>query len=185
MYKIAYSSRGYLLSQQRYISDLLTRVTPSDLEVSSLASVSTCMEHHLKLRYDDGNLLPSPTLYQELVGSLIYFTASRPDISYVAHVLSQFMHAPTSVHYAALLRVLHYPCNTISQSVFYSFDSLLSFQAYSDVGWIDDPDSRRSIIGYCIFLDSSLISWHDKGMEVVSCSSTKDEYRAMMDTTLD
>src|SRR3954466_2727341 len=182
--EVAYSSRGYLLSQQKYISDILARATLHDPAVSYPASCNTPMELHLKLRHDDGTPLPHPTRYRELVGSLIYLTATRPDISQAVQVLSQFMHAPTTTHYAALLRVLRYLRITISRSLFYSSNSTLTLRAYSDAGWADDPDTRRSTTGFCIFLGSSLVSWRSKRQEVVSRSSTEAD-RAMAYTTLE
>ena len=183
--EVAYSYRGYLLLQQKYISDILARANLHDPAISTSASCTTPMELHLKLRRDDGSPLPHPTRYRELVGSLIYLTATRPDISQAVQVLSQFMHAPTTAHYAALLRVLRYLRSTITRSLFYSSDSPLTLRAYSDAGWADDPDTRRSTTGYCIFLGTSLISWRSKRQEVVSRSSTEAEYRAMADTTLE
>jgi len=59
----------------------------------------------------------------------------------------------------------------------------LSLHAYFDAGWADNPDTRRSFIGFCIFW--LLISWRSKRRDIVSCSSTKTEYRAMADTVLD
>src|SRR5436189_4235253 len=95
------------------------------------------------------------------------------------------MHAPTTTYYASLLIVLRYLRSTITRSLFYSSDLSLSLRAYSDAGWADDPDTRRSTTGFCIFLGSSLISWRSKRQEVVSRSSTEAEYRAMADTTLE
>src|SRR5205809_5010824 len=95
------------------------------------------------------------------------------------------MHAPTTLHYAALLRVLRYLCSTITRSLFYNSDLSLNLRAFSDAGWTDDPDTRRSTTGYCIFLGNSLISWRSKRQEVVSRSSTEAEYRDMADTTLE
>src|SRR5436189_4667456 len=86
--EVAYSSRGYLLSQQKYISDILARATHHDSSVSDPASCNTPMELHLKLRHDDGSPLPYPTRYRELVGSLIYLAATRSDISQAVQVLS-------------------------------------------------------------------------------------------------
>src|SRR5438270_8863247 len=183
--EVAYSSRGYLLSQQKYISDILARATLQDPSLTSTSSCTPPMELHLKLRHDDGPPLPDPTRYRELVGSLIYLAATRPDISQPVQILSQFMHAPTTTHYAALLRVLRYLRSTLTRSLFYSSDSSLTLRAYSDAGWADDPDTRRSTTGYCIFLGSSLISWRSKRQEVVSRSSTEAEYRAMADTALE
>ena len=100
--EVAYSSRGYLLSQQKYIANHLDHATLSDPATPTSSSVSTPLELHLKLRRDDDT---QPTWYQELVESLVYLSATRPDISYAIHVLGQFGSAPTSVHYATLFRV--------------------------------------------------------------------------------
>src|SRR5438270_779708 len=43
-----------------------------------------------------------------------------------------------------------------------TLDSSLSLRAYSDAGWVDDPDTHRSTTDLCIFLGSSLISWRSK-----------------------
>ena len=93
--------------------------------------------------------------------------------------------APISVHYATLFHVLCYLRSTISRSLLYSFDSSLSLRAYSDVGWVDDLDTRRSTLDFCIFLGSSLISWRSKRQDVVSRFSIEAKYRAMADTTLE
>ena len=55
-------------------------------------------------------------------------------------------------------------------------DSPLSLRAYSDVGWVDDLDTRHFTTEFCMFLESSLISWHSKRQDIVSHSSTEAEY---------
>ena len=65
----------------------------------------------------------------------------------------------------------------------FSTHSTLDLCAYSDVDWIGDPTDRCSTIGFCFFLGDSLISWHSKKQHIVSRSSTKAEYRALVDTT--
>lgn len=176
--EIAYSSRGYLLSQQKYISDILHRAALSDTRTAD-----TPMELHIKLRPSDGVPLDDPTRYRQLVGALVYLTISRPDIAYAVHILSQFVSAPTSIHFAALLRVLRYLRGTLRRSLFMSSSSTLELRAYTDADWAGNPTDRRSTTGFCIFLGSSLISWRSKKQSVVSRSSTEAEYRAMADTS--
>ncbi|KAK9097387.1 hypothetical protein Sjap_022884 [Stephania japonica] len=99
---------GFYLSQQRYTLDLLSRSGITDAK-----TVTTPMELHLQLRPNGSTPLSDPSRYRQLVGSLIYLAVTRPDISHV-HVLSQFVSAPTYVHYAHLLRVLRYLRGTSS-----------------------------------------------------------------------
>jgi len=115
------------------------------------------------------------------VGSFIYLSATRPDISQVIHILSQFVSAPTSIHYAALFCVLRYLRSTISRSLLYSSDPSLS----PDAQWADDLDTRCPTTDFCIFLGSSLIFWRNKRQDVVSRSSTEAKYRATATITLE
>uniref|UniRef100_A0A2N9GU88 Reverse transcriptase Ty1/copia-type domain-containing protein n=1 Tax=Fagus sylvatica TaxID=28930 RepID=A0A2N9GU88_FAGSY len=119
----------------------------------------------------------------QLVGSLVYLTVTRPDISYAVHIVSQFMAAPRSLHYAAVLRILRYLKGTLFHGLHFSSQSSLTLQAYSDADWAGDPTDRRSTTGYCFLLGDSLISWRSKKQSVVARSSTEAEYRALADTT--
>ncbi|XP_020110392.1 uncharacterized protein LOC109725561 [Ananas comosus] len=172
--KVAYSPRGYILSQQKYTADLLSRA-----ELTDTGTVSTPMQLHQKLTPTMGEPLTNPTRYRELVGALVYLTISRPDIAYAVHIVSQFMQAPTSVHYVALLRILRYLRGSIHQSLFFSSSSKPQLRAYCDADWAGDLTDRWSTTGYCVFFGNSLISWRSKKQDIVAKSSTEAEYRAM------
>ena len=68
------------MNQHKYIQDLITLAGLEDT-----FSVDTLMEVNVKYRKDERDLLDEPTLYRRLVGSLVYLTTTRPDISYVVH----------------------------------------------------------------------------------------------------
>ncbi|GKV37454.1 hypothetical protein SLEP1_g45485 [Rubroshorea leprosula] len=87
--KVTSSDDGYLLSQVKYASDLVSKASLTDSKI-----VSTPLELNVKLTTLDGSPLADPTRYRQLVGSLIYLTMTRPDITYAVHVVSQFMTAP-------------------------------------------------------------------------------------------
>uniref|UniRef100_A0A2N9E2L1 Reverse transcriptase Ty1/copia-type domain-containing protein n=1 Tax=Fagus sylvatica TaxID=28930 RepID=A0A2N9E2L1_FAGSY len=115
--------------------------------------------------------------------NLVYLTVTRPNISYAVHQVSQFMSAPRSTHYAAVLRILRYFKGTLFHDLHFSAQSPLTLRAYSDADWVGDPTDRRSATGYCFLLGSSLISWRSKKQSVVARSSIEAEYHALADTT--
>jgi hypothetical protein len=176
--EITSSDDGFYLTQAKYTSDLLSRAGLTDHKI-----LDTPIEFNARLTPSSGELLPDPTLYRQLVGSLVYLTVTRPDISYAVHQVSQFMSAPRSTHYAAVLRILRYLKGTLFHGLHFSAQSPLTLRAYSDADWAGDPTDRRSTIGYCFLLGSSLISWRSKKQSVVIRSSTEAEYRALADTT--
>uniref|UniRef100_A0ACD5VKK9 Uncharacterized protein n=1 Tax=Avena sativa TaxID=4498 RepID=A0ACD5VKK9_AVESA len=172
--EVSSTSDGFYISQEKNIQDLLARAALGDER-----TVETPMELNVQLRASDGDPFSDPTRYRHLVGSLVYLAVTRPDISYPVHILSQFVSAPTSVHYSHLLRVLRYLCGTNTHRLFFPHSSSLQLQAYSDAMWASDPSDRRSLFAYCVFLGGSLIAWKTKKQTAVSRSSAETELRGM------
>ncbi|XP_068662870.1 uncharacterized mitochondrial protein AtMg00810-like [Aristolochia californica] len=126
------------------------------------------MEVNVKYRKDEGTLLDDPTIYQRLVGSLIYLTTTRPDISFdsLCHLLDTF-----------ILR--RFNTSSTICGLFFPLGSVLRLVAYSDADWVGCPDTRRSTLGWCMFLGDALISWKCKKHDRMSQSSIEAEYRSM------
>ena len=76
--------------------------------------------------------MPNLSLYRRLVDNLVYPTITRPDISYVVHQVSQYLSAPWSMHYAAVLSILRYFKGTFFHGLFYFVQSLFVLRAFSD-----------------------------------------------------
>eukprot|EP00253_Pinus_taeda_P002223 PITA_02223 len=114
---------------------------------------------------------------RQLVGSLIYLTATRPDISFSVSYISRFMAAPKADHWIAAKRVLRYVRGTSDYGLLYTRSSDPILSGYTDSDCADSVDDRKSTAGYVFSLGSSAVTWTSKKQQVVALSSTEAEYR--------
>ena len=87
--EITHSIDGLYITQAKYASDLLSRAGLTDSK-----TVDTPIELNTHLTPSGGKPLSNPSLYRRLVGSLVYLTVTRLDISYDVHQVSQYLSAP-------------------------------------------------------------------------------------------
>ena len=80
-------------------------------------------------------MLEDVTMYPKIVGSLIYLTISRPDLSFTVGLESQFMQCPRKPHLDSVRRTLHYVSATLDYALFYGADSELELYGYTNVDW--------------------------------------------------
>ena len=146
------TDQGILLSQRKCINDLLTQYAMTICRTLKLP-----METHVKLLFTAGSLLSHPEIYQRLNGKLIYITLTRPDIAYIVHVLSQFMHSPTSVHFQAAKKVLRYLAGSQDQGILLASKSGAHLKDFYDSDWAGCPNIRKSTSGFAFFLASLLL----------------------------
>ncbi|CAA7054923.1 unnamed protein product [Microthlaspi erraticum] len=172
--EISRTEQGISICQRKYALDILT---PTGLLDCKPASVP--MDPTLRLRKDTGTPLASSNPFRELIGRLLYLTITRSDITFAVNNLSQFLSCPTDIHLQAAHRILHYIKANPAQGLFYSADSEVCLNAFTDADYATCPDSRRSVTGYMVYLGKSLITWKSKKQQTVSRSSTEAEYRSM------
>ena len=84
---------------------------------------------------ENDRLLSDPSVYQKLVGKLLYLTITRPDIAFATQLLSQFMHYPKTSHINAATRVVKYVKHAPGLGIFMSADSGNQLTAFCDVDW--------------------------------------------------
>ena len=84
----------------------------------------------------------------------------RPDISFSVNKVCQFLRAPTTVHWAAVKRILRYVKHTTKLGLKIGKTTSLMVSGFSDADWAGSLDDRRSTGGFAIFLGSNLVSWN-------------------------
>ena len=171
--EIARSSKGIILSQRKYVLDLLT-----ETGMLGCRSITTPINKNHKLCAESGDPVDKRT-YQRLVGHLIYLCHTRPDISYAVSVVSRYMHDPRTGHMDAVYRILRYLKSSPRKGLWFKRNQHLDVEGYCDADWASNIDDRRSTSGYCVFVGGNIVSWRSKKQEVVARSTAEAEYRAM------
>ena len=147
-----------LLSQQKYIKDLLTKS-----KMDKAKSIATPMVSDLKLSKLGRDSVLDPTLYRSVVGALQYATVTRPEISFSINKACQFMSNRLESHRKAVKRIIRYLAASLHHGLLLSPSSQPSgLRGFCDADWAADVDDRRSTSGACVFLGPNLVSWWSK-----------------------
>ncbi|XP_073033740.1 secreted RxLR effector protein 161-like [Primulina eburnea] len=146
------------------------------MENCSLAS--TPMSSSIKLDKDEGEISVDTKMYRGLIGSLLYLTASRPDIMFAVCLCAWFQDKPMQSHFIASKRILKYLKGTANMALWYPKDSSLNLVGYSDADYAGCEVDRKSTSGSCQFLGKRLISWLSKKQTSIATSTTEVEYLA-------
>jgi len=76
--------------------------------MTSCKPILIVLEQNVKLNADEGDVVEDTIMYRHILGSLIYMTIKRPDLSYVITVVNQFMQTPRKAHLDAVRCILRY-----------------------------------------------------------------------------
>ena len=116
------------ISQEKYAKNLVKR-----FGLDSKKHSSTPMNSSVKLNLDAADVEVDPTLYQSMIGSLLYLTASRLDIAFSVGVCARFQAAPKESHLTVVKQIIRYINGTSDYGILYSRDSNECLAGYSNV----------------------------------------------------
>jgi hypothetical protein len=148
------NNEGIFLSQSKYACDLLHRFYMDDCKLapSPFESVVKLVSTYTSPKVD-------ATLYHHLVGSLLYLTHTRPDLSFVVGLVSRYMQTPHESHWKETKRILRYVCGAVQFGIHYRSEGTPLLVGFTDSDWVDDPNDRNSTVGYVFSLGSGPVTW--------------------------
>ncbi|GJT46728.1 hypothetical protein Tco_0955443 [Tanacetum coccineum] len=161
------------ISQDKYVVDMLKK-----FDLASVKTAITPMETKMALTKDEEADEVDVHLYRSMIGSLMYLTASRPDIMFAVCACSRFQVTPKTSHLNAVKRIFKYLKGKPNLGLWYPRESSFDLEAFSDSDYAGANLDRKSTTGGCQFLGSRLISWQCKKQTIVATSTTEAEYVA-------
>nr|GEW17605.1 hypothetical protein [Tanacetum cinerariifolium] len=164
---------GIFLSQDKYVGDILKKFGYSDIR-----SANTPIDKENPWGKDRTGKDVDFHLYRSMIGSLMYLTASRPDIMFVVCACARHQVTPKECHLYAVKRNFRYLKGHPKLGIWYPKDSPFDLVAYSDSDYGGATQDRKSTTRGCQFLGQRLISWQCKKQIIVATPTTEAEYVA-------
>ncbi|GJS12053.1 putative ribonuclease H-like domain-containing protein [Tanacetum coccineum] len=164
---------GIFISQDKYVVEILKK-----FDFVSVKTASTPIETQKPLVKDEEASDVDVHLYRSMIGSLMYLTASRPDIMFAVCACSRFQVNPKTSHLSVVKRIFRYLKGKPKLGLWYPRVSSFDLEAYSDSDYAGANLDRKSTTGDCQFLGRRLISWQCKKQIIVATSTTEAEYVA-------
>ncbi|KAK6124609.1 hypothetical protein DH2020_041650 [Rehmannia glutinosa] len=148
---------GTFISQTKYTRDLMKK-----FGMEEKSSVKIPMNTSVKMDMDADGKAVDQTRYRALIGSLLYLTASRPDITFAEGVCARFQSTPKESHMTAAKRILRYLKGCQEVGLCYPKEGGFKLIGYSDSDYAGCRVDRKSTSGTCQMLGNRLVSWFSK-----------------------
>jgi hypothetical protein len=164
---------GTFVSQGKYIKDMLKRFGLEDAKgISTLMGTSGGLDSDIS-----GNMVDKK-LYRSMIDSLLYVTASRPDVMFSVCMCARFQASPKESHLKATKRILRYLKYTQDVGIWYPKGANFELIGYSDSDYAGDKVKRKSTSGTCQLLGRSIVLWSSKKQNSIALSTAEAKYIA-------
>jgi hypothetical protein len=111
--------------------------------------------------------------YRSMMWSLLYLTATRPDIQFSVCLCTRFQASLRTSHRQAVKPTFRYLRHTPDFSLWYSASSSSALHGFSDANFAGCQMDKKSTSGTCQFLGSSLVSWSFRKQSSVAQTTTE------------
>ncbi|GJT09704.1 retrovirus-related pol polyprotein from transposon TNT 1-94 [Tanacetum coccineum] len=151
---ISQSPRGIFINQVKYALESLKKYG-----MESSDPVDTPIVEKSKLDEDTQGKAVDPTHYRRMIGTLMYLTASRPDLTFFVSMCARYQAKPTKKHLHVVKQIFKYIRGIINRGLWYLKDSSITLTAYGDIDHAGCQDTRQSTSGYMQLLRDRLVIW--------------------------
>ena len=164
---------GIEIHQQKYLKEILKKY-----KMDSSKPFPTPLSTTTKLDLDSQSPKVNETTFRGMVGSLMYLTASRPDILFATSLCARFQCDPRETHVTIIKRIFRYLKGSENLCLWYPRFSTFSLVGYTDADYAGYLVDRKSTSGMAQFIGPCLVSWGSRKQNSIALSTTEAEYIA-------
>ncbi|GKC87035.1 putative ribonuclease H-like domain-containing protein [Tanacetum coccineum] len=133
---------GIFISQDKYVADILNK-----FNFVTMKTTSTPIKTNKALLKDEEAKDVDVHLYRSMIGSLMYLTASRPDIMFAVCACARFQVTHKVSHLHAVKRIFRYLKGQSKLGLWYPRDLPFNLEAFSDSDYAGASLYRKSTTG--------------------------------------
>jgi hypothetical protein len=115
-------------------------------------------------------------MYRSIIRSLLYVTASRPDVMFSVYMCARFRASLRESHLKTTKRILRYLKHTQHVRLWYSKGARFKLIEYSDSNYVRCKVERKSTSDICQLLGRLLVPLSSKKQNSIALSTAKAEY---------
>jgi len=157
--------------QTKYTKELLKKFKPEDCKLMNTPMHPTCT-----LSKEDTRSKVDHKLYRDIIGSLLYLTAFKPDILFSMCLCARFQSYPRESHLTVVKRIFRYLKGTTNLGLLYRNYLDYKLVGFCDADYAGYRIERKSTSGNCQFLGENLISWASKRQATIAMSTAEANY---------
>nr|GEV32656.1 hypothetical protein [Tanacetum cinerariifolium] len=165
---ISQSPRGIFIDESKYALESLKKY-----DFESCDPVDTPMVEKSKLDEDKEGKAVDPSSYHGMIGTLLYLTASRPDLQFAICMCARYQARPTEKHVHAVKRIFRYLHGTVHRGLWYPKDSSVALTAFADADHAGCQDTHRSTSDYGLGFNKIPMYYNNKSAIALCCNNVQ------------
>ena len=171
--QVVQKDEGIEVHQQKYVQDILKKYS-----MDQVKSFPTPLAITSRKDFDLSSAKVNETVYRGMIGSLMYLTASRPDILFATSLCARFQSDPRECHMTMVKRIFRYLKGSNNLCLFYPKFANFDVVGYTDADYAGFLVDRKSTSGMAQYVGPCLVTWGSRKQQSIALSTTEAEYIA-------
>ena len=142
--QIKQTNNGIFINQEKYTKELIKKFGMENANIAKTPMSTSC-----RIDKDEDGQKVNQKLYRRMIRSLLYLTASRPDIMFSLCLCARFQASLMESHPTVVKRIFRYLQGSRDYGLYYSKNSNLDLTTYSDADYAISKIDRKSTSGMC------------------------------------